>query len=50
MKNAMDEDNRGAMAMVKGKIRKLWKFSINEFGKNIGCIILNPNFGIGGSC
>ena len=33
--------------MGKGMIRKFWWFSSNEFWDNIGCIIMDPTFGIG---
>ena len=43
------EDNGGDMEMVKGRIWKVWKFSSNEFWKNICCLVLVTTFGIGGS-
>ena len=27
---------------------KVWRFSNNEYWKNIGCLILDPIFGVGG--
>ena len=35
--------------MVKVRTRKVQQFSINEFWKNISCLISAPNFGLGGS-
>ena len=29
-----------------GKIRKIWRFTGNDFWKNIGCIILVPTFNV----
>ena len=43
------EENGRSMGMVKGRIRKVQWFSSNEFWKNIGCIVLDATFGLGGS-
>ena len=45
----VDEDNVKAVAMVNGRYEKFWRFSSNEFCRNIGCLFLDPTFGIGGS-
>ena len=44
----MYEYNGKALGMVNGRYRKVWRFSSNEFGKNIGCVVSAPNFGLGG--
>ena len=43
----VDEENGESVGMVNGWARKVQQFSINEFWKNIGCLILAPNFGLG---
>ena len=43
------EDNGKAVVMVKGRARKVWIFSINEFWKNSCCLISAPTFGLWGS-
>ena len=45
----VDEENRSSVEMVKGKARKFWRFSSNEFWKNIGCLVSGYTFSIGGS-
>ena len=45
----VDKDNGKYMVMVKGRAWKFWLFSSNEFWKNIGCLILDLTFGLGGS-
>ena len=45
----VDEDNKRALGMGKVGIRKAQRFSINEFWKNIGCLVLSYTFVIGGS-
>ena len=40
----MDEDSMRAMGMGKVSIRKIRRFSSNEFWKNIGCLISDPTF------
>ena len=44
----VDKDNGKSVGMVKGRARKFWRFSRNEFWKNIGCLVSAPNFGLGG--
>ena len=48
MNMRVDEDNGKAIGMVRGRIRKAWWFSINEFWENVCCLVLTPTFGIGG--
>ena len=45
----VDEENRIVMGMGKVRIRKIQRFSSNWFWKNIGCFMLDPAFGLGGS-
>ena len=45
----VDEGNGKAVGMVNGRYRQVWRFSSNEFWKNIGCLISAPTFGFGGS-
>ena len=45
----VDEENGKAVGVVKVRPRRDWPFSINEFWKNIGCLISASTFGIGGS-
>ena len=40
----VDEDSMRAMGMGKVSIRKIRRFSSNEFWKNIGCLISDPTF------
>ena len=49
MNMKVDDNNGKHMGMGKVKIRKVRQFSSNEFWKNIGCLILAPTFGLGGS-
>ena len=44
----VDEENGRVVVMVKGRDKKVWIISSNEFWKNIVCIISDPTFGIGG--
>ena len=44
MNMSVDDYNGRDTGMVKGRIRKFWKFSSNEFWKNIGCLISDPTF------
>ena len=44
----VDDDNGGAVGIVKVRAHKYWRFSGSEFWKNIVCIISDPNFGLGG--
>ena len=41
--------NGRAVGVVKGRARIFWRFSINEFWKNIGCLVSYSTFGLGGS-
>ena len=45
----VDEDNGKALDKCNVRYRKVFRFSINEFWKNIGCLVSAPTFGIGGS-
>ena len=45
----VDEDNGRAAGMVKGRLHKFRPFSINEIRKNVGCLVPDPTFGLGGS-
>ena len=45
----VDKDHAKAMGMVNTQARKVWRFSGNEFCKNICCLVSAPTFGIGGS-
>ena len=44
----LDEDNRKALKKRNGRYRKFCRFNSNEFWKNIGCIVSDPTFGLGG--
>ena len=44
-----DGDNGKAVVMVKVRARKFWRFSSNEFWKNVGCLVSAPTFGLVGS-
>ena len=44
----MDGNNGKAVGMVNGRALKIQRFSSNEFWKNIGCLVSDPTFGIGG--
>ena len=52
-KNLEETDTRvneeNGRSMGRRRIRKFWQFSRNEYWKSIGCLILAPSFGIGGS-
>ena len=43
----VDEDNGKSTGMVNGRYQKIRRFSINEFWKNIGCLVLASAFGLG---
>ena len=43
------EYNGKSMGMWNGRYRNFLRFSSNEFLKNLGCLVSNPTFGIGGS-
>ena len=45
----VDEYNGKSLGMGNGRYRKVCQFSRNEFWKNIGFIVSNPTFGLGGS-
>ena len=45
----VDEDNGKSVGMVNVRARKFWRFSSNEFWKNIDCLVSAPTFGLGGS-
>ena len=40
--------NGKAVGMVNGRALKIQRFSSNEFWKNIGCLVSDPTFGLGG--
>ena len=44
----LDEYNGKAVVMVNEWAQNIFRVSINEFCKNIGCIVSSPTFGIGG--
>ena len=44
-----DEDNGRGGTTENGKFWKLRRFSRNELWKNIGCLLSEPTFGLGGS-
>ena len=44
----VNEDNGKSLGIVNGCHRKIWRFSSNEFWKNIGCLVSDPNFSLGG--
>ena len=44
----MDEENDKYVGMVNERARKVWRFSSNEFWKNVGCLVLDTTFGLGG--
>ena len=46
MNTRVDKYNGISMGIVKVSIRKVLQFSINVFRNNIGCLILDPNFGL----
>ena len=45
----VEKDNGRAVGIDKGRLWKVWRFSSNKFWNNIGCLIFDPNFGLGGS-
>ena len=49
MKMRVDEDNGKAPGMVNGRYQKVWRFSSNEFWKNIGYLVSATTFGLGWS-
>ena len=42
------EENGKALGMVNVRDQISWQFSSNEFFNNIGCIVSDPTFGLGG--
>ena len=48
MNNKVDEENGRGGIQYNGRFRKLWRFSRNEFWKNIGCLLSAHTFGLGG--
>ena len=44
----VDQDNGISVGMVKGRTWKVWRFSINEFWRDIDCLVLDTTFGLGG--
>ena len=47
-KQKVDEDNWKALVKGNVRYRKFRWFSRNEFWKNIGCLVSDPTFGLGG--
>ena len=45
----VDEDNGKSLNKGNVRYRKFRRFYRNEFWKNIGCLVSDPTFGIGGS-
>ena len=45
----VDKDNERAVGMEKVRDWKVLQFSRNAFWKNIGCLVLDPNFCLGRS-
>ena len=44
----VDCDNGKAVGIVNGRDCKLQRFSINEFWKDLGCLVSGPTSSIGG--
>ena len=44
----VDEYNGRTVGMVNGQYRNVCQFSRNGIWKNIGCLVSDPTFGIGG--
>ena len=44
----VDEDNGKELNKGNVRYRKVCWFSSNEFWKNIGCLVSDPTFGLGG--
>ena len=42
------KDNCKAVGIVNGRYRNFFLFSSNEFWNNIGCLVSDPTFGLGG--
>ena len=49
MNRKVDEDNGKSFNKGNVRYRKICRFSSNEFWKNIGCLVSDPTFGIGGA-
>ena len=45
----VDEDNGKALNKGNVRYRKVFRFSSNEFWKNIGCLVSAHTFGLGRS-
>ena len=45
----LNEENDKALVMVNGQYRNNWRFSSNKLWKNIGCLVSDPTFDLGGS-
>ena len=45
----VDEENVKGQEMANGWYQNVWRFSSNEFWKNIGCLVSDPIFGLWGS-
>ena len=45
----VDEENGKLLNKGNVRYRKVFRFSSNEFWDNIGCLVLAPTFGLGGS-
>ena len=43
----VNEDNGKSMGILHGWFCKVWRFSSNKLGKNIGCLVSDLNFGLG---
>ena len=44
----VDEENDKAVGMVNGHYQNIWRFSRDEYWKNIDCLVSAPTFGVGG--
>ena len=48
MNMKVDEDDEKTALIGNGRYQKFRLFSRNEFWKNIGCLVSDPTFGLGG--
>ena len=48
MNMKVDRDSGKSVEMLNGQARKIWRFSSNEFWNNIGCLVLDTFFVLGG--
>ena len=48
MNQKVDEDNGKSLGKDNVWYRKVRRFSSNEFWKNIGCLVSDTTFGLGG--